>query len=105
MSFLVAAVVTNVAVAAYSADQNRKLAHQQQDAIRDQIAADKRQRAEADANAAVAANAKLVESKRRRLASSLSTGAADQALAGTSTMLGQGSRVGQTGSVLSGGAF
>jgi hypothetical protein len=98
MSFIVAAVGISVATSVYSADQNRKLAHQQQDAIRDQIAADKQQRAEADAKASVAANAKLVESKRRRLASNLSTGAADQTLAGASTLLAQGSRVGSGGS-------
>ena len=65
MSFgIVAAVVGVTAIGAYSADQQRKAAHQQTDAINAAQAADAAQAAQAGANA----NAAIVSDKRRRRA-------------------------------------
>jgi sRNA-binding protein len=72
-----------------NADSQRKSIHAQQDALRASQEADARDTAEAATSAQVAANAKLADSKRRRLASTLSTGA-DQTLAGAGTALGAG---------------
>jgi len=79
-----------VATTAYTADQNRKGIHAQQDALKLSQAQDARETAEAGTSAQVAANAKLADAKRRRMASTLATGAGDQTLAGGSTVLGAG---------------
>lgn len=63
-----------VGTAAYSADQQRKGIHAQQDAANAAIAADAREKAEAETMAQVAANAKLADSKRRRRSSALELG-------------------------------
>lgn len=63
-----------VAASAYSADQQRKAIHGQQDAMRAQQEEDARKAAEAETSAQVAANAKLAESKRRRRSSALALG-------------------------------
>jgi len=65
---------TAVAASAYSADQQRKAIHGQQDAMRAQQDEDARKAAEAETSAQVAANAKLAESKRRRRSSALALG-------------------------------
>jgi hypothetical protein len=62
---------TAVAATVYSADKSRKLAHEQMDATKASQDLDARQAAEAETGAAVAANAKLADSKRRRRSSSL----------------------------------
>lgn len=62
---------TAVAVTAYTTDKARKLAHEQMDATKASQEIDARQAAEAETGAAVAANAKLADSKRRRRSSSL----------------------------------
>lgn len=72
VSLTIAAV--GVGTAAYSADQQRKGIHAQQDAANAAIAADAREKAEAETMAQVAANAKLAESKRRRRSSALALG-------------------------------
>lgn len=72
MSLTIAAV--GVGTAAYSADQQRKGIHAQQDAANAAIAADAREKAEAETMAQVAANAKLADSKRRRRSSALELG-------------------------------
>lgn len=94
MSWVVTAVVgTVVATTAYSADQNRKAIHAQQDAINAAQAEDARKAAEAETNAQVAANARLADSKRRRTASALALGnpnGAVDTLGGGSTALSAG---------------
>lgn len=72
VSLTIAAV--GVGTAAYSADQQRKGIHAQQDAANAAIAADAREKAEAETMAQVAANAKLADSKRRRRSSALALG-------------------------------
>lgn len=72
ISLTMAAV--GVGTAAYSADQQRKGIHAQQDAANAAIAADAREKAEAETMAQVAANAKLADSKRRRRSSALELG-------------------------------
>lgn len=72
VSLTIAAV--GVGTAAYSADQQRKGIHAQQDAANAAIAADAREKAEAETMAQVAANAKLADSKRRRRSSALGLG-------------------------------
>lgn len=96
MSFAVA-VVGGLALGAmvYSSDKQRKLVHQQQDAINAAQAQDAKDKTDAETSAAVAANATLQDAKRRRRSSTLGLGAADDtvdALGGPSA-----------GSVLAGG--
>ena len=75
MSWVATAVVgAVVATSVYSADQQRKAIHGQQDAMRAQHEEDARKAAEAETSAQVAANAKLAESKRRRRSSALALG-------------------------------
>ena len=75
MSFTYVAVGTVVATMAYSADQQRKGIHAQQDALRAAQEEDARKAAEAETAAQVASNAKLADSKRRRRSSALELGA------------------------------
>lgn len=83
MSWVVTAVVgTMVATTAYSADQQRKSIHGQMDATNTAQQADATQSAEAETAAQVAANAKIAETKRRRLASTLGTGGGMQTFGG-----------------------
>lgn len=92
MSFVAAAVVGITAAAAiYSSDQQRKGLHQQQDALRAAEEADARNAAEAETGAAVAANAKLAEDKRRRRLSALGLGGGADTLGGPQTVLAAGS--------------
>jgi hypothetical protein len=63
-----------VGTAVYSSDQSRKARHEQQDLIDAQMADDVRKKAEAETSAQVAANARLVDSKRRRRSSALALG-------------------------------
>lgn len=72
MSWVATAVV--VATSVYSADQQRKAIHGQQDAMRAQQEEDARKAAEAETAAQVASNAKLADSKRRRRSSALELG-------------------------------
>lgn len=60
-----------VGTAAYSADQQRKAMHKQQDALKAAQEADARQAAEAETKALVAANAQTADAGRRRRASAL----------------------------------
>jgi len=76
MSWVVTAVVgTAVVTSAYSADQSRKAANAQNDAILRQQAEDARKAAEAETALAVAANARLADTNRRRRGSALALGA------------------------------
>jgi len=88
MSFTWVAVGTVVATAAYSADQQRKGIHAQQDALRAAQEEDARKAAEAETSAQVAANASLAEAKRRRRTSALSLG--DPTGTGDTTLGGSG---------------
>lgn len=83
-----AVVVAGAGVAAtlYTADRQRKALHQQQDAIKAQQEEDARKAAEADTQAAVAANAQTIDSKRRKRESALELGNP----AGTYDVLGAG---------------
>lgn len=93
MSWVVAAVATiAVGTAAYSADQQRKAVHSQQDALKASQEADARQAAEAETAAQVAANAKLADSKQRRRASALGLGdtSGGDPLGGAGTVLASG---------------
>jgi hypothetical protein len=75
MSWVATAVVgAVVATSVYSADQQRKAIHGQQDAMRAQQEEDARKAAEAETAAQVASNAKLADSKRRRRSSALELG-------------------------------
>jgi hypothetical protein len=74
MSFAITAVVAAVGITAYSADQQRKSINAQSDAVRSQQEADARKAAEAETSAAVAANSRLAETKRRRRANALELG-------------------------------
>lgn len=89
----VAVAVIGAGTAAYSADANRKGLHAQQKSLRLAQEADEREAAEAETGAAVAANAKLADSKRRRRSSSLlasgDTGGADT-LGGSPSVLANG---------------
>jgi hypothetical protein len=82
----VAVVVGTIAVgtAAYSADKQRKGVHQQMDAAKAAQEQDAIDAAAAETNAATAANAKVAETKRRRLASDLGTGSGVDLLGGSS---------------------
>lgn len=93
MSWVAVAVGgTLAASSAYSSDQSRKNVHQQQDAMIASQAADARQAAEADTQAAVAANARTADSARRRRNNALSFGdpSARLAPATGATVLGGG---------------
>jgi hypothetical protein len=67
MSWVIAAVATVVVGSSlYSADQNRKLAHQQQDAAQKAADDQAKAKAQSEIDAATAANAQIAENKRRR---------------------------------------
>jgi membrane protein involved in colicin uptake len=67
MSWVIAAVATAVVGSAvYSADKNRKVAHQQQDAARQAADDQAKAQAQSEIDAATAANAQIAENKRRR---------------------------------------
>lgn len=89
---------TVAATSAYSADQQRKAVHGQQDALRSAQAEEARASAKAEADAATATNSALADSKRRRRASSLlATGGA-----GTTPTLGGAASVLSSGAPRSG---
>jgi hypothetical protein len=90
MSWVATAVVAVAAIgsAVYSADQNRKLAHQQADALKASQEQDAKDAAAADQGAAVAANQAIADKKRRRRQSSLGVDPASSALGGAPTALG-----------------
>lgn len=94
---------TAVAVTAYSTDKARKLAHQQMDATAASQAADARDAAEAETSAAVAANQKLADSKRRRRASTLGVDMSTSALGGAATALSGGAPAVRTPGIPGGG--
>ena len=74
MSFAITAVVVTAATAIYSADAQRKAIHGQQDALNASIAADARQKVEAETGASLSANQKLAADKRARQANVLALG-------------------------------
>ena len=95
MSWVATAVVgAVVATSVYSADQQRKAIHSQQDALNAAQADDARKTAEAETAAQVAANAKLADSKRRRRSSALGLG---------DTSAPSGDALGGAGNVLAAG--
>lgn len=90
MSWVATAVVgAVVATSVYSADQQRKAIHSQQDALNAAQADDARKTAEAETGAQVAANAKLADAKRRRRSSALGLG--DTSSPGADALGGQAS--------------
>lgn len=92
MSFVAVAVgAAVVGGAIYMNVQQKKAMGAQGKAMREAQAADRRDAAAAEASAAAAANQTLADKNRRRRASALSAGAADQALGATS-VLGAGSQ-------------
>jgi len=87
MSWVVAAVVGTAVVGSsvYSADRQRKAQHEAADAQKLAQEQDARETAEAETNAAVAANAKIADDRRRRLSSSLGGSADPLGDSGTAT--------------------
>ncbi|MGL4649102.1 MAG: hypothetical protein ACRC1H_06825 [Caldilineaceae bacterium] len=93
MAWIATAIIgTNVLTSAYSADRSRKATNKQIDAQRAALEDDKRETAEAETMAQVAANARTADSKRRRRASSLLAGGdpAADTLGGGSVLAGGG---------------
>ena len=74
MSFAITAVVLTAGAAIYSADAQRKAINGQQDALNASMAADARQKVEAETGAALSANQKLAADKRARQANVLALG-------------------------------
>jgi hypothetical protein len=91
------AIGTAVATTAYTADQSRKAVHGQMDAQNAAQQADATQAAEAETAAQVAANAKMAETKRRRIASTLGTGGGASTLGGGVNNVLAGGMTAQTG--------
>lgn len=98
MSFIVAAVVGTAGFLGYSADQQRKAIHAQQDALNASIAADARQKVEAETGASLSANQKLTADKRARQANVLALGGNSE------STLGQPAAAGPKPNVLAQGA-
>ena len=74
MSFAITAVVLTAGAAIYSADAQRKAINTQQDALTASMAADARQKVEAETGASLSANQKLAADKRARQANVLALG-------------------------------
>ena len=99
MSFLVAAVVVGAGALLYGADAQRKAINTQQDALRASIAADAKQKVEAETSASLSANQKLAADKRARQANVLALGGNSE------STLGQPVAAGVPANVLSQGAI
>ena len=98
MSFAITAVVLTAGAAIYSADAQRKATNTQKDALNASIAADARQKVEAETGAALSANQKLAADKRSRQANVLALGG------NSDSTLGQPMSAGGPANVLAQGA-
>lgn len=104
MAFGVSAVVAGAAIVGtavvgasiYSGRQQKKALGKQAQAMQEAIAADKKEAAAAEADAAMAANLQIADTKRRRRSSSLAAGEPD--VLGASSVLGGGSQAVSVGS-------
>jgi lysylphosphatidylglycerol synthetase-like protein (DUF2156 family) len=91
MSFVAVAIgAVAIGTAAYSADQQRKNMHQQQDALKASQEADTNARLQAQTDASLAANSQVAATNRRRRDNALALGDPG----GTSSVLGGGSALG-----------